>query len=79
MGGQRTVHEICAGGEGQACRLERAGFEHEMVDSAELTRRMAEPEERYEHYNEQLRVAFQAIRELMAPRDQPTKRIGFKP
>jgi hypothetical protein len=50
-----------------------------IVDSAELGRRMAELEQRYEDHDEQLRAVFQAIRELMAPTEQPRKRIGFKP
>jgi hypothetical protein len=50
-----------------------------IVDSAELGRRMAELEQRYEDHDEQLRAVFQAIRELMTPPEQPAKRIGFKP
>ena len=50
-----------------------------IVDSAELARRTAELEQRYEDHDEQLRAVFQAIRELMTPSDRPAKRIGFRP
>jgi len=45
-----------------------------LMENAELARKLAELEKRYDG---QFRVVFEAIRELMEPSDGPARRIGF--
>lgn len=47
--------------------------------NAELAVKLAELERRIESHDESIRSLFQAIRELMAPPDEPRLSIGFKP
>jgi hypothetical protein len=45
-----------------------------LASHVELARKLAELEKKYD---EQFRVVFEAIQELMQPPDPPRKRIGF--
>jgi hypothetical protein len=44
----------------------------------QLTRKLAELEERLGEHDEQIKVIFEAIQQLMAPTDKPRKKIGFE-
>jgi hypothetical protein len=44
----------------------------------ELSRRLVELEKRLESHDEQIQVILKAIKQLMAPPEKPTKRIGFQ-
>ena len=51
----------------------------EMVSThRELSRRLAELEKRLESHDEQIQMILKAIKQLMAPPEKPTKRIGFQ-
>ncbi len=43
-----------------------------------LERKLAELEQRFEDHDEKIEVIFEAIRQLMAPPEKPSKRIGFE-
>jgi hypothetical protein len=43
----------------------------------ELARKLAELEQRLEKHDEDIRLIFEALRQLMAPLDRPPKKIGF--
>jgi len=43
----------------------------------ELAHKLSELEQRLEGHDEQIRVIFEAIKQLMAPPEKPGKRIGF--
>ena len=43
----------------------------------DLARKLAELEQRIEKHDEDIRLIFEAIRQLMAPPDRPPKKIGF--
>ena len=44
---------------------------------AELARKLADLEKRFESHDEQIQAIFEAIRQLMAPPDKKVKKIGF--
>jgi hypothetical protein len=44
----------------------------------ELARKLAELEQHLRDHDEQIQAIFDAIRQLMAPKEMPTKRIGFQ-
>jgi hypothetical protein len=43
----------------------------------ELARKLAELEQQLRDHDEQIRAIFDAIRQLMAPPERPSKKIGF--
>jgi hypothetical protein len=49
-----------------------------MASSKELARRMDELEKRVASHDESIGTLFQAIRQLMAPKEAPKKQIGFQ-
>ena len=49
-----------------------------MASSKEFARRMDELESRIASHDENIRTLFQAIRQLMAPREPREKKIGFQ-
>ena len=44
---------------------------------AELARKLADLEKRFESHDEQIQAIFEAIRQLMTPPDKKVKKIGF--
>jgi len=44
----------------------------------DLARKLADLEQRIEKHDEDIRLIFEAIRQLMAPPDRPPKKIGFE-
>ena len=44
---------------------------------AELARKLADLETRFESHDEQIQAIFEVIRQLMAPPDKKVKKIGF--
>ena len=44
----------------------------------ELARKLAELEQHLRDHDKQIHAIFDAIRQLMAPKEMPTKRIGFQ-
>ena len=44
----------------------------------QLARKLAELEERFGEHDEQIKVIFEAIHQLMTPPDTPPKKIGFE-
>ena len=44
----------------------------------ELSRRLADLEKRLESHDEEIQLILKAIKQLMAPLEKPTKRIGFQ-
>ena len=49
-----------------------------LVKHKELARKLEELELHLQEHDEQIQVIFEAIRQLMAPPDSPSKKIGFK-
>ena len=49
-----------------------------MASSKEFARRLEELERRISSHDENIRTLFQAIRQLMAPREGQKKQIGFQ-
>jgi phage regulator Rha-like protein len=49
-----------------------------MAGSKELARKLDELEKRIAGHDESIQTLFQAIRQLMAPKEAPKKRIGFQ-
>ncbi len=49
-----------------------------LASTRELARKLAELERRIGGYDESIRTLFDAIRQLMAQKDQPRRRIGFR-
>ena len=49
-----------------------------MASSKEFARRLDELERRIASHDENIRTLFQAIRQLMAPREGQKKKIGFQ-
>ena len=49
-----------------------------MASSKELARRLDELEKRIASQDESIQTLFQAIRQLMAPKEIPSKKIGFQ-
>jgi len=49
-----------------------------MASTKELARRLAELEKRIASQDENIQTLFQAIRQLMAPKEAPKKQIGFQ-
>jgi hypothetical protein len=49
-----------------------------MASSKELARRLDELEKRIASHDESIQALFQALRQLMAPKEPPKKQIGFQ-
>jgi len=49
-----------------------------MAGSKELARKLDELEKRIASHHESIQTLFQAIRQLMAPKEAPKKQIGFQ-
>jgi hypothetical protein len=53
--------------------IRKLAISYEVVE-----RKLKEIEDRLEDHDEKIEVIFEAIRQLMAAPDKPTKRIGFE-
>jgi hypothetical protein len=49
-----------------------------MVSQKEVARKLTELEKHLQDHDEQIQAIFTAIRQLMAPKEAPKKRIGFQ-
>lgn len=49
-----------------------------LASHEELSRKLTALERNYEKHDEQIKVVFSAIRELMKPPDKPRRKIGYK-
>lgn len=49
-----------------------------MITHKELAKNLAELERKIEKHDDDIKVIFEAIRQLMVPPDKPRKKIGFK-
>lgn len=49
-----------------------------MAGSKEFSRKLGELEKRIASHDENIRTLFQAIRQLMAPKESPNRKIGFQ-
>ena len=49
-----------------------------MASNKEFSRKLDELEKRIASHDENIRTLFQAIRQLMAPKETPVKKIGFQ-